>query len=52
MNSGEVEDTTDQKCIRLILLGNSQAGKTSLLIRYTDNTFSSTFSSTIGSFLL
>eukprot|EP00826_Nyctotherus_ovalis_P005211 TRINITY_DN11169_c0_g1_i2.p1 TRINITY_DN11169_c0_g1~~TRINITY_DN11169_c0_g1_i2.p1 ORF type:complete len:207 (-),score=70.93 TRINITY_DN11169_c0_g1_i2:147-767(-) len=48
MDDFEPEVKPDQKCIRIILLGNSQAGKTSLLVRYTDNTFSNTFSSTIG----
>eukprot|EP00826_Nyctotherus_ovalis_P040681 TRINITY_DN4030_c0_g1_i1.p1 TRINITY_DN4030_c0_g1~~TRINITY_DN4030_c0_g1_i1.p1 ORF type:complete len:202 (-),score=47.44 TRINITY_DN4030_c0_g1_i1:69-674(-) len=42
------EDDIEQRCIRLILLGNSEAGKTSLLVRYTDGTFLGNFASTIG----
>ncbi len=37
-----------EKCIRLIVLGNSKAGKTSLILRYTDNSFFSNFTPTLG----
>ena len=36
------------QCIRLIVLGNSMAGKTSLIIRYTDGTFTESFAPTLG----
>lgn len=34
--------------VKLLLLGHSGAGKTSLLMRYANNAFSQTFITTIG----
>eukprot|EP00826_Nyctotherus_ovalis_P066130 TRINITY_DN9753_c0_g1_i1.p1 TRINITY_DN9753_c0_g1~~TRINITY_DN9753_c0_g1_i1.p1 ORF type:complete len:206 (+),score=73.16 TRINITY_DN9753_c0_g1_i1:146-763(+) len=48
MDSDETSPRAQQNCVRIILLGNSQAGKTSLILRYTDSNFSSTIASTIG----
>ena len=42
---------TKEKSVRnlnLILLGNSRAGKTCLIVRYTEDKYSSSFSSTLG----
>src|SRR3954471_11571524 len=39
--------TFDQN-IKLLLLGDSGVGKTSLMMRFTEQTFSSTFVSTVG----
>ncbi|UJR32712.1 hypothetical protein I4U23_020171 [Adineta vaga] len=49
--SGSVQNTVNQKVdyvCKLLIIGNSSVGKTSLLFRYTDNTFSSAFITTLG----
>lgn len=38
----------NQQVIRLITLGDSQFGKSSLLVRFTSNDFSEDYMSTIG----
>ena len=48
MEKVENDAKVPAKCIRLIVLGNSRAGKTSLILRYTDNTFTSNFAPTLG----
>nr|XP_057930498.1 ras-related protein Rab-3D-like isoform X2 [Doryrhamphus excisus] len=47
----EERDAADQNfdyMFKLLLIGNSSVGKTSFLFRYTDNSFTSAFVSTVG----
>ena len=39
------------KNIKIIVLGNTHAGKTSIILRYTDDTYTDTFTTTLGIFL-
>ena len=39
---------TGANCVRAIILGNSQVGKTSLINRYTDGVFDESFAPTLG----
>ena len=48
MEKLEEKANTTAKSIRLIILGNSMAGKTSIILRYTDNTFANNFAPTLG----
>lgn len=48
MEKQQQEKERPAKTIRLIALGNSKAGKTSLILRYTDNSFFGNFTPTLG----
>lgn len=39
------------KTLRIIVLGNSMVGKTSLIVRYADDTFNFDFAPTLGTVL-
>ena len=39
---------TGTNCVRVIILGNSTVGKTSLINRYTDGIFDESFAPTLG----
>ena len=41
-------DEPSLRTIRLITLGSGGAGKTSLIVRYTDDTFNQNYSATLG----
>ncbi len=41
-------DLLKQNYVRILIVGDSYVGKSSLLIQYTDNTFNDAYTSTIG----
>eukprot|EP00826_Nyctotherus_ovalis_P001969 TRINITY_DN10372_c0_g3_i2.p1 TRINITY_DN10372_c0_g3~~TRINITY_DN10372_c0_g3_i2.p1 ORF type:complete len:230 (-),score=59.81 TRINITY_DN10372_c0_g3_i2:139-828(-) len=46
--NSKMKEQSKVRNVRLILLGNTRVGKTSLILRYTENSFNSSFSSTLG----
>ncbi len=42
------EKKSHLRTVKIIVLGNSQVGKTSLTLRYTDDTFTDAYSTTLG----
>ena len=48
MNQKNEENNSEEECIKIMTLGNSAVGKTSFIIRYTDNSFQEVYLSTIG----
>ena len=46
--SKDSNDQTFDYMFKLLIIGNSSVGKTSFLIRYYDNSFTSAFVSTVG----
>lgn len=47
-NNGLIKNTTYDYLLKIIIIGNSGVGKSSLLLRFTDNSFSPSFIATIG----
>lgn len=47
MEKGKAQDE-EMREIRLIVIGNTQVGKTSLVMRYTEDKFNITFAPTLG----
>ena len=44
----ESEIDENLRTIRIIVIGNTQVGKTSIVMRYTEDTFNPTFAPTLG----
>ena len=42
------EESDSEEAITIMILGNSQVGKTSFILRFVENTFQSTYLSTVG----
>ena len=42
------EECDSEEAITIMILGNSQVGKTSFILRFVENTFQSTYLSTVG----
>ncbi len=43
-----IEESDSEEAITIMILGNSQVGKTSFILRFVENTFESTYLSTVG----
>ncbi len=43
-----IEESDSEEAITIMILGNSQVGKTSFILRFVENTFQSTYLSTVG----
>ena len=44
----KIENEIEGQIINIMILGNSNVGKTSFIIKYTENTFQEVYLSTIG----
>ena len=43
-----IEESDSEEAIAIMILGNSEVGKTSFILRFVENTFQSTYLSTVG----